>query len=115
MPPIDLLKFIDVDFMGTTTHNQYTNFSNTGSFTSSPQMSITIDKSANISKLEDGCPAIRLLTLEESQANIWKDLSEPRRDKMHDTETGCAYTLDLEHFSKFSVGGVRPSSPETLE
>lgn len=115
MPPVELLKFIDVDFMGTTTDNKYTNFSNTGTFTSSPQMSITIDKSANISKLEDGCPAIRLLTLDETNGNTWQDLPEPTRDKKYDTEAGCAYTLALKHFSKFSVGGVRPSSPQTLE
>ena len=58
-------------------------------------MSITVDKSANISKLEDGCPAIRLLTLDESKGRVWQDVSEPMRDKMHDTEIGCAYILDL--------------------
>ena len=114
-PPIDLLKFIDVDYMGTTTGNRLTDFSNSGSFKSSPIIIIVVDKSAKISKLEDGCPAIRLLTLDESQGNVWKDLSKPIRDEISDTETGCAYMLDLEHFSKFSVGGVRPSLPQTLE
>ena len=78
-------------------------------------MGIVIDKSANISKLEDGCPEINLFTLDESGENMWQKLSEPTRDKTHDNEYGCAYILDLEHFSKFSVGGVRPSSPQTLE
>lgn len=114
-PPTESLKFIDVDFVGTTTSNKHTNFSNTGSFTSSPQMGIVVDKSANISKLEDGCPDINLFTLDESGENLWQNLSEPTRDKTHDNEYGCAYILDLEHFSKFSVGGVRPSSPQTLE
>jgi hypothetical protein len=114
-PPSESVKFIDVDFVGTATGNKYTNFSNTDSFTSSPQIGIIVDKSANISRLEDGCPDIRLFTLDESEGNMWKDLSEPTRNKIHDTETGCAYTLGLEHFSKFSVGGVRPSSPQTLE
>jgi hypothetical protein len=114
-PPTESLKFINVDFVGTSTSNQHTNFSNTGSFTSSPQIGIVVDKSANISKLEDGCPEINLFTLDESGENMWQKLSEPTRDKTHDNEYGCAYILDLEHFSKFSVGGVRPSSPQTLE
>ena len=37
---------------------------------------------------------------------MWQKLSEPTRDNTHDNEYGCAYILDLEHFSKFSVGGV---------
>jgi hypothetical protein len=114
-PPTESLKFINVDFVGTSASNQHTNFSNTGSFTSSPQMGIVVDKSANISKLQDGCPEINLFTLDESRENMWQKLSEPTRDKTHDSEYGCAYILDLEHFSKFSVGGVRPSSPQTLE
>ena len=114
-PPMKLLKYIDVDFMGTTNDNKHANISSTSSFSSSPQVSITIDKSANISKLEDGCPALRVLTLDESHGNMWKDVSEPRRDKIHDTETGCAYILNFDHFSKFSVGGVRPSSPQTFQ
>jgi hypothetical protein len=114
-PPVESVKFIDVDFVGTATGNKYTNFSNTHSFTTSPQIGITVNKSANFSRLEDGCPDIRLFTLDESDENMWKELSEPTRNKIHDTETGCAYILELEHFSKFSVGGVRPSSPQTLE
>lgn len=114
-PPTESLKFINVDFEGTSTSNQRTNFSDTGSFTSTPHIGIVVDKSANISKLEDGCPEINLFTLDESRENMWQELSEPTRDKTHDNEYGCAYILDLEHFSKFSVGGVRPSSPQTLE
>jgi hypothetical protein len=114
-PPTESLKFFDVDFVGTTTSNQYTNFSNTGSFSASPQMGIVVDKNANISKLDDGCPDIKLFTLDESGENMWQKLSEPTRDKTHDNEYGCAYILDLQHFSKFSVGGVRPSSSQTLE
>jgi hypothetical protein len=114
-PPLESLKFIDVDFVGTTPGNQYTNYSDIGSFKSSPQMNIMVDRSANITKLEDGCPDISLSTLDESERNIWQNLPKPARDKTYDTENGCAYVLDLEHFSKFSVGGVRPSSPQTLE
>ena len=114
-PPVESIKFIDVDFVGTTTVNRYTNFSNTDSFTTSPQIGITVDRSANFAKLEDGCPDIRLFTLDDSEGNMWEFLSEPLRDKINDTDTACAYILDLEHFSKFSVGGVRPSSPQTLE
>jgi hypothetical protein len=114
-PPVESLKFIDVDFVGTTTVSQHANFSNSDTFISSPQMGITVDRSANFTKLPDGCPDIRLFTLNESESNMWENLSIPVRDKMHDTGTSCAYILDLEHFSKFSVGGVRPSSPQTLE
>jgi hypothetical protein len=114
-PPLESLKFIDVDFVGTTPGNQYANFSDLGSFKASPQMGIIVDRSANITKLEDGCPDIKLFTLDESERNIWQNLPKPARDKTQDTENGCAYVLNLEHFSKFSVGGVRPSSPQTLE
>lgn len=114
-PPVESIKFIDVDFVGTTTVNRYTNFSNSDSFTTSPQIGITVDRSANFAKLEDGCPDTRLFTLDDSEGKMWKVLSEPSRDKINDTDTACAYILDLGHFSKFSVGGVRPSSPQTLE
>lgn len=114
-PPIESLKFIDVDFVGTTTDNRYADFSNTGSFISSPQMGITVDRTANLTKLQDGCPDIKLFALDESEKNLWENLAKPLRDKTRDTEASCAYILDLGHFSKFSVGGVRPSSPQTLE
>jgi hypothetical protein len=114
-PPLESIKFIDVDFVGTTPFYRYTNFSNTDSFKSSPQMGINVDRSASFIKLEDGCPQIRLFTIDELEGNRWEELSEPLRDRLHDTEAGCADVLDLEHFSKFSVGGVRPSSPQTLE
>jgi hypothetical protein len=107
-PPVESLKFIDVDFVGSTTDSRYADFSNTDSFVTSPQMGITVARSANLTKLQDGCPDIKLFALDESQ-NLWKTLSKPLRDKTHDTEAGCAYILDLDHFSKFSVGGVRPS------
>jgi hypothetical protein len=108
-PPIESLKFIDIDFVGTTPDNQYTDFSNTGSFISSPQMGITVERAANLTKLQDGCPDIKLFALDESEKNLWENLAKPLRDKTRDTEASCAYILDLEHFSKFSVGGVRPS------
>ena len=114
-PPLDSLKFIDVDFVGTISDNQYANFSEKESFKSSPQIGIIVDRSANITKLEDGCPDIKLFTLDESVGKIWQNLPKPTRDRTHDTVNGCAYILDLGHFSKFSVGGVRPSSPQTLE
>lgn len=114
-PPLDSLKFIDVDFVGTISGNQYANFSDKESFKSSPQIGIIVDRSANITKLEDGCPDIKLFTLDESEGKIWQSLPKPTRDRTHDTENGCAYILNLDHFSKFSVGGVRPSSPQTLE
>ena len=104
-PPLESIKFIDVDFVGTTPFYRYTNFSNTDSFTSSLQMGIKVDRSASFIKLEDGCPDIRLFTLDESEGNRWEELSEPSRDRIHDTEASCAYLLELEHFSKFSVGG----------
>lgn len=107
-PPVESLKFIDVDFVGSTTDSRYADFSNTDSFVTSPQMGITVARSANLTKLQDGCPDIKLFVLDESQ-NLWKTLSKPLRDKTHDTEAGCAYILVLDHFSKFSVGGVRPS------
>lgn len=111
-PPLESLKYIDVDYVGTTAVSQYANFSNTYSFVSSPQMGIMVDRSANLTKLQDGCPDIKLFTLDEAESDMWENLSKPLRDKMHDTEFSCAYLLDLEHFS---VGGVRPSSPQTLE
>jgi hypothetical protein len=114
-PPLESIKFIDVDFVGTTPFYRYTNFSNTDSFTSSPQMGIKVDRSASFIKLDDGCLKIRLFTIDELEGNRWQELSEPSRDMLHDTDAGCAYVLDLQHFSKFSVGGVRPSSPQTLE
>lgn len=78
-------------------------------------MGITVDRTANLTKLQDGCPDIKLFALDESEKNLWENLAKPLRDKTRDTEASCAYILDLEHFSKFSVGGVRPSSPQTLE
>ena len=77
-PPLESIKFIDVDFVKTTPFYRHTNFSNTDSFTSSPQMGIKVDRSANFIKLEDGCPDIRLFTLGESEGNRWEELSEPQ-------------------------------------
>jgi hypothetical protein len=112
-PPVESLKFIDVDFVGTAEGNQNANFSNPRSFVSSPHIGILVGKSANISKLADGCPDIGLFTYNES-VNRWQKLNDPVREQTQDTATQCAYILQLGHFSKFSVGGVRPSSPQSL-
>ena len=103
-PPVESIKFIDVDFVGTTNVNRYTNFSNTDDFTTSPQIGITVDRSANFAKLEDGCPDIRLFTLDDSEGNMWEVLSEPLRDKINDTDTACAYIFKSRAFFKVLSG-----------
>jgi hypothetical protein len=77
---------------------------------SSPEIIVGVDKSANISRLADGCPDISLFTINESDVKRWQKINDPKRE----LSSRCAYILKIDHFSKFSVGGVKPSTSQSL-
>jgi hypothetical protein len=113
-PPFMTLKFFDIDFVGAAVGSESRNFSNVKSFLSSPEIIIGVDKSANISRLADGCPDISLFTINESNVKRWQKINDPKREPTQDTSSRCAYILEIDHFSKFSVGGVKPSTSQSL-
>jgi hypothetical protein len=90
------------------------NFSSSKSFSISPQINILVNRSLDITKLSDGCPAIKLFFFDESK-DRWTEVpynKQPMRYKSIDTADACGYTLETEHFSKFAVGGIRPLSEQ---
>jgi hypothetical protein len=108
--PFDKLAlFMNIIYIGGE-GGKVVNFSNPKSFTSSPEIKILVSKAFNITKLADGCPDIRLISINESVATAaheasWKTSIKPIRDKGTDSENACGYTLKTGHFSKFAVGG----------
>ena len=108
--PFDKLAlFMNIIYIGGE-GGKVVNFSNPKSFASSPEIKILVSKAFNITKLADGCPDIRLISINESVATVaheasWKTSIKPIRDKGTDSENACGYTLKTGHFSKFAVGG----------
>lgn len=112
--PIDTLAFfMNVGYVGAAGQAKAINFSNPISFASSPEVTIRVNKSLNITKLTDTCPDIRLFTFNDSTAK-WQqdDVGKPIRAAMLDINNECGYILQTEHFSKFAVGGVKPPPTE---
>jgi hypothetical protein len=70
---------------------------------------IAIDKSLNTDKLKDGCPDVSLYAYNEITQQ-WDTLDTLQRHKLFDTEDECGYLIKLQHFSKFAVGGIQPTS-----
>jgi len=91
------------------------NFSNPDSFVSSPEITILVNKSLNITRLADGCPDIKLFSFNESRANWQQQVDKPIHAAILDVDNECAYILRTEHFSKFAVGGVKPPPTESAQ
>lgn len=108
--PVDILAlFMNIGYVGGRGAGEVkaVNFSNAKSFVSSPEATILVNKSLNMTKLADGCPDISLFSFNESTGN-WQQIGKPIRVEMLDVHNECAYILRTEHFSKFAVGGPKP-------
>ncbi|HEY5738059.1 MAG TPA: hypothetical protein VIS28_07255, partial [Nitrososphaeraceae archaeon] len=107
--PIDKIAlFLNIDYI---LSDELTNidFANPKSFISSPLSYITINKSLNTDKLKDGCPDVLLYAYNEITQQ-WDTIDTLQRYKLFDTEDKCGYLIKLQHFSKFAVGGIQPTS-----
>jgi hypothetical protein len=114
--PIDTLAlFMTIGYIGGAGEVKVVNFSNPKSFISSPEITIYVNRSINITKLADGCPDIRLFSFNESTANWQQQVDKPIHAAMLDVHNECAYILRTEHFSKFAVGGVKPPPTELAQ
>ncbi len=114
LPPLPIDKialFLDIDYIYSDKLTRV-NFSNPDSFTSSPVGYISINKSLNTHKLKDGCPDVSLYAYNEKNQQ-WNTLDKLQRYKLLDTEEKCGYFIELQHFSKFAVGGSQPPIDET--
>ena len=107
--PIDKIAlFLNIDYIISDELTKI-DFANPESFISSPLSYIAIDKSLNTDKLKDGCPDVSLYAYNEITQQ-WDKLDTLQRYKLFDTEDKCGYLLKLQHFSKFAVGGIQPTS-----
>jgi len=109
LPPLPIDKtalFLNIDYIYSDGPTQI-DFSNTESFISSPLSYISINKSLNTAKLNDGCPDISLYAYNEINEQ-WDTLDKLQRYGLFDTEEKCGYIIKLQHFSKFAVGGIKP-------
>ena len=107
--PIDKIAlFLNIDYILSDELTKI-DFANPESFISSPLSYIAIDKSLNTDKLKDGCPDVSLYAYNEITQQ-WDKLDTLQRYKLFDTEDKCGYLLKLQHFSKFAVGGIQPTS-----
>jgi hypothetical protein len=113
--PIDIVAlFMNIGYVGGVGEAKVVNFSNPRLFISSPEITILVNKSLNITKLADGCPDVRLFSFSEPNAN-WQQVAKPIHTAMLDVHNECAYILRTEHFSKFAVGGVKPPPIEIAQ
>ena len=107
--PIDKIAlFLNIDYILSDELTKI-DFANPESFISSPLSYIGIDKSLNTDKLKDGCPDVSLYAYNEITQQ-WDKLDTLQRHKLFDTEDKCGYLIKLQHFSKFAVGGIQPTS-----
>jgi hypothetical protein len=109
LPPLPIDKtalFLNIDYIYSDGPTQI-DFSNTESFISSPLSYISINKSLNTAKLNDGCPDVSLYAYNEINEQ-WDTLDKLQRYGLFDTEEKCGYIIKLQHFSKFAVGGIKP-------
>ena len=109
LPPLPINKtalFLNIDYIYSGEPTQI-DFSNPESFISSPLSYISIDKSLDIDKLNDGCPDVSLYAYNEINEQ-WNILDKLQRYGLFDTEEKCGYIIKLQHFSKFAVGGIKP-------
>lgn len=116
--PIDTLAlFMNIGYVGGAGEAKLINFSNPDSFVSSPEITILVNKSLNITRLADGCPDIKLFSFNESRADWQQQQQEdkPIHAAILDVDNECAYILRTEHFSKFAVGGVKPPPTESAQ
>ena len=114
--PIDTLTlFMNIGYVGKAGEVKLINFSNPDSFVSSPEVTILVNKSLNITRLADGCPDIKLFLFNEPTSNWQQQVDKPKHATMLDVDNECAYILRTEHFSKFAVGGVKPPPRELAQ
>ncbi len=73
---------------------------------------ISINKSLNTDKLKDGSPDVLLYAYNDITQQ-WDTLDKLQRYKSLDTDKKCGYLIELQHFSKFAVGGIQPPVDET--
>ena len=107
--PIDKIAlYLNIDYILSDELTKI-DFANPESFISSPLSYIAIDKSLNTDKLKDGCPDVSLYAYNEITQQ-WDTLDTLQRHKLFDTEDKCGYLIKLQHFSKFAVGGIQPTS-----
>jgi len=114
LPPLPFDKialFLDIDYIHGNGQTPV-DFSNPDSFASSPLGYITINKLLNTNKLKDGCPDLSLYAYNEKNQQ-WNTLDKLQRYKSLDTDKKCGYLIELQHFSKFAVGGIQPPVDET--
>ena len=109
--------FMDVGFVGDV------DFSDPGSFQSTPRIDILVDKTIpGFDELPEGCTDFVMLLFDEDQ-NKWVELQKlrtPTLDSGAETpddpsDDRCGFTLLPEHFSKFAVGGVKGQTISTEE
>jgi hypothetical protein len=107
--------FMNIGYVGEggTTAVKVVNFSNSSSFVSSPDINIIVSKSLDMTKLADGCPDLKLYSFNESTAK-WQQLDKPTRTPILDVHDECGYTLHIQHFSKFAVGGIKPQLSSSI-
>ncbi|MGI9010591.1 MAG: SpaA isopeptide-forming pilin-related protein [Nitrososphaeraceae archaeon] len=111
LPPLPIDKialFLNIDYIYSDKPTRI-DFSNPESFISSPLSYISINKSLNTAKLKDGCPDVSLYAYNEINQQ-WDTLDKLQRYKLFDTGQKCGYIVELQHFSKFAVGGIQPSN-----
>ncbi len=111
LPINKIALFVDIDYIDSDKITRI-DFSNSNSFISSPLGYISVNKSLNIHKLKDGCPDLSLYAYNEINQQ-WNTLDKLQRYKLLDTAEKCGYLIELQHFSKFAVGGIQPPIDET--
>ena len=118
-PPADTLAlFIDIDFTDPAVSG--IDFSDPNSFSENPSFSILVNKNLDSDPIVGdpfNCPEVLVFILNEATA-VWEPATSVIRDPSTDVGTDtattdddrCGYEVTNEHFSRFSVGGVkRPS------
>ena len=114
LPPLPIDKvalFLNIEYIYSNESTQI-DFSNPESFISSPLSYISVNKSLDTDKLNDGCPDLSLYTYNEINEQ-WNTIDKLQRYKLFDTDEKCGYVIKLQHFSKFAVGGIKPPVDQT--
>ncbi|HJT85856.1 MAG TPA: hypothetical protein VJ697_15340 [Nitrososphaeraceae archaeon] len=111
LPALNIGKialFLNIDYIYSG-DQRFIDFSNPESFITTPLSYISINKYLDTSKLEDGCPDVSLYAYNEIDKQ-WNILDKLQRYEFLDTQEKCGYVMELPHFSKFAVGGIKPLS-----
>ncbi len=88
--------------------NNCQGFTTTSGLTGLVTISILVDKDIDAPKFPDGCPVAEFF-LFDTNTNTWVALTLTRNPQA-DSGNNCGYTGQTPHLSKFSVGGIKPTS-----